>query len=145
MQRRRFLFEHRSHEELGGSAPQLHDGLDMCPVCNVQLPLDDESRAAHVDSCLREQQGGGGGSLSEGGGGGRGGETEAAADSDSESYEEYTWCNTTRIRTTSLLSPQTRASETSYIHWCIAICLVAYLYIFIGARTKMKEIFSNEI
>ena len=97
-------------------------------MCNARLPSDDESRAAHVDSCLREQQGGGGGGLGEGGGEG-GEETEAAADSDSESYEEYTWCNTTRIRTTSLLSPQTRASEPSFYlalsnDVCIAGCLV---------------------
>ena len=109
MQRKRFLFEHRSYDQLG-STSQSHDSLDVCPVCSVRLPPDDEGRVVHVDSCLREQQGGGGGGLGEGGGEG-GEETEAAADSDSESYEEYTWCNTTRIRTTSLLSPQTRASE----------------------------------
>jgi hypothetical protein len=94
VQRRRFLFEHRSHDQLS-STPQSRDSLDICPVCSVRLPPDEESRAAHVDGCL-------------GGGGG-----EADTDSDSEGYEEYTWCNTTRIRTTSLLSPQTRASEPS--------------------------------
>ena len=85
--------------------------MDTCPVCNIQLPSDDASRAAHIDSCLSEQQqaSAGGGELAEGGERG-GGEEEG--DSDGESYEEYTWCNTTRIRTTSLLSPQTRASES---------------------------------
>lgn len=110
MQRRRFLFEHRSHDQ-PDSTPQSHDGMDTCPVCNIQLPSDDASRAAHIDSCLSEQQqaSAGGGELAEGGERG-GGEEEG--DSDGESYEEYTWCNTTRIRTTSLLSPQTRASQS---------------------------------
>ena len=82
----------------------------MCPVCSIRLPSDDERRSAHIDGCLREQQQD---SLAEGGGGGR--EEETGADSDSESYEEYTWCNTTRIRTTSLLSPQTRASKAIFL------------------------------
>ena len=126
MQRRRFLFEHRSHDQ-PDSTPQSHDGMDMCPVCNIQLPSDDASRAAHIDSCLSEQQqaSAGGGDLAEGG--------EEEGDSDGESYEEYTWCNTTRIRTTSLLSPQTRASESLefYVTIFSSVCHFPHL-----AKTK---------
>ncbi len=105
MQRRRFLFEHRSRDQPGFTS-QSHDSRDLCPICSCQLPSDDSSRVTHIDGCLRDQQG----SLAEGG------EREevtgvASSDSEDETYEEYTWCNTTRIRTTSLLSPQTRASE----------------------------------
>lgn len=102
VQRRRFIFEHRSHDQ-PGPTPQSHDSRDLCPVCSIQLPSDDDSRVAHIDDCLRDQQH----SLAEEG------EREGTASSDSEdeTYEEYTWCNTTRIRTTSLLSPQTRASK----------------------------------
>lgn len=125
MQRRRFLFEHRSRDQ-PAPTPQSHDSVDMCPVCSIRLPPDDGSRVAHIDGCLREQQQG---SLAEGGGGGggRGREEETANDSDSESYEEYTWCNTTRIRTTSMLSPQTRASRAFYLARSYLSVLVAYL------------------
>ena len=131
MQRRRFLFEHRSHDQ-PDSTPQSHDGMDTCPVCNIQLPSDDASRAAHIDSCLSEQQqaSAGGGELAEGGERGGG---EEDGDSDGESYEEYTWCNTTRIRTTSLLSPQTRASEflEFYVTIFSSVCNFPHL-----AKTK---------
>lgn len=100
VQRRRFLFEHRSHDQ-PTSVPQSHaqGGSGTCPVCSIQLPSDG-SGAAHVDACLEEQQRTVGvvqGSDSESSG--------------SETYEEYTWCNMTRIRTTSMLSPKTRASQ----------------------------------
>ena len=102
VQRRRFLFEHKSRDQ-ASSTLQSHDSRDTCPVCGIELSSDDDSKAAHIDGCLREQQTQVGGVVGGDGGG--------ATDSDSETYEEYTWCNRTRIRTTSLLSPQTRASE----------------------------------
>ena len=104
VQRKRFLFEHKSHDQPGPTS-QSHDSRDiLCPVCSIRLPSDDGSRVAHIDGCLREQQA----SLAEGGAAA----ADLSSDSESETYEEYTWCNTTRIRTTSLLTPQTRASET---------------------------------
>ena len=39
---------------------------------------------------------------------------EEGQSSESESYEEYTWCNVTRVRATSMLTPEARASECGY-------------------------------
>ena len=105
VQRRRFRFEQRSHDQLL-SLPQTldshgHSSSGVCPVCGVQLPSD-ESAATHVDVCLEQQQA----RLGE-----EAGAEVSGSDSSGEEYEEYTWCNQTRIRATSLLTPQTRASE----------------------------------
>ena len=105
VQRRRFLFEQRSHDQ-SLSLPQsldspAHSNSGVCPVCGVQLPSDG-SAAAHVDVCLEQQQT----RLRQ-----EAGAEEFDSDSSGEEYEEYTWCNQTRIRATSLLTPQTRASE----------------------------------
>ncbi len=63
-----------------------------CSVCGVVLPADQEAASSHVASCLAERG-------------------EESSGSEDESYEEYTWCNVTRVRATSLLSPQARAGE----------------------------------
>lgn len=105
IQRRQFLFEHRSHDQSTSAAAvesASGGGGGVCPVCSVQLPSD-QSRTDHIDACLEEQErrlqsmadGVDSGSVSSG---------------SEEEYEEYTWCNMTRIRTTTLLSPETRAS-----------------------------------
>lgn len=110
VQRRRFLFEQRSRDQ-PLSLPQSFESCShgnssgLCPVCGVQLPSDG-SAAAHIDVCLEQQQT----QLRE----------EATvhvsgSDSSGEEYEEYTWCNQTRIRATSLLTPQTRASESQQL------------------------------
>lgn len=67
-------------------------GGGTCPVCDHTLPPGDAAAQAHVDACLRA---GGDGTV---------------GSSDDESFEEYTWCNVTRVRATSMLSPQARAS-----------------------------------
>ena len=77
----------------------------MCPVCNVLLPPEGGG-AAHIDACLEQQR-----TLEEGMLTLSSQNSVDDESSGSEEYEEYTWCNMTRIRTTSLLSPQTRASE----------------------------------
>lgn len=43
----------------------------------------------------------------------------ASSSSDSEEYEEYTWCDVTRVRATSLLDAGTRASECVCLHVCV--------------------------
>ena len=93
IKRKRFLFEHphQSHDQPGPSHQT--EPSTMCDTCGIQLPADDEQAAIHVSSCQ--------GQLS-------------AGSSDSEEYEEYTWCNVTRVRATSMLSAETRASELVY-------------------------------
>ncbi len=83
------MFEHPS-EAAGPSHPP--PGTDTCSVCGTLLPADLEAASSHVAGCLAE----------------RGGSSES---SEGESYEEYTWCNVTRVRATSMLSPQARAGE----------------------------------
>jgi len=60
-------------------------------VCCCPLPLEEALAEAHVSECLQV----------------------AARESDGsdDEYEQYTWCNVTRVRTTSLLSPEARASK----------------------------------
>ena len=52
---------------------------------------------AHVNECLSRE------------------EEREESSSDSETYEEYTWCDETRVRATSMLTPQARASKTQQI------------------------------
>ena len=119
VQRRQFLFEHRSHDQ-STSASGVHSGCGTCPVCGVELPSAEEGRREHIDSCLEEQtrrlQQSGGVALGEGSSG-----------SEEEEYEEYTWCNMTRIRTTSLLSPETRASGCGYNNTNFRIMMITLL------------------
>lgn len=73
--------------------PTCSNSTPLCPVCNCPLPADEGEAEAHVEECLSREGGG----------------TEDS--SDSETYEEYTWCDETRIRATSMLTPQARASK----------------------------------
>lgn len=81
------MFDHPS--EVAGPS---HPTPNTCSVCGTVLPADEEAASSHVASCLTERG-------------------ESGDNSDEESYEEYTWCNVTRVRATSLLSPQARAGE----------------------------------
>lgn len=62
-------------------------------MCYCPLPLEESVAEAHVDECLGSAV------------------RESDASSDSEVYEEYTWCNVTRVRATSMLTPEARASK----------------------------------
>lgn len=121
VQRRRFLYEQRlrdqryclpqrSQSESNASQAATDSGSgELCPVCDIQLPSDG-SRVAHIEACLEEQRRrlveDGVSALSS-----HSLDMEDGSSGSEEEYEEYTWCNTTRIRATSLLSPQARASE----------------------------------
>ncbi len=91
VRRKRFLFE-RPPDQPGPSHQTTT--TSTCSVCGAQLSTDEETASFHVANCLAES-----------------GETND--DSEDGSYEEYTWCNVTRVRATSLLSPQARASKYS--------------------------------
>ncbi|XP_064391304.1 E3 ubiquitin-protein ligase RNF220-like [Halichondria panicea] len=88
VRRKRFLFE-RPPDQPGPSHQTTT--TSTCSVCGAQLSTDEETASFHVANCLAES-----------------GETND--DSEDGSYEEYTWCNVTRVRATSLLSPQARAN-----------------------------------
>ena len=98
VRRKRFLFEHPpdqpgpSHQTITTSSSS---STSTCSVCGAQLPADEDAASFHVANCLAVR-----------------GETN---DSEDGSYEEYTWCNVTRVRATSLLSPQARASKCSLL------------------------------
>lgn len=104
MRRRHILFNSSTHPstECPGSSSSVDPSARTCPVCACTLSSEEGMAEAHVDACL--------------GGGGAGPGSVGGDSSDSEEYEEYTWCNVTRVRATSMLSPQARASEsTSHI------------------------------
>ena len=88
------LFEHRertqSHDQPG---PSHQSTFSVCPVCGERLSSIEEEASLHVDTCLKDQEGDSGASSGEG-----------------DQYEEYTWCNVTRVRATSMLSAEVRAS-----------------------------------
>lgn len=89
VKRRQILFCQRSDSSSNHAGSSASSSC-TCPVCACPLPSDESVAEAHVTECL----------------------SRAARDSDSEDgYEEYTWCNVTRVRATSMLSPQARASE----------------------------------
>ncbi len=58
-------------------------------MCGERLAANEQERLSHVHECMG---------------------SEGGSDSD-QSYEEYTWCNVTRVRATSMLDPTTRASR----------------------------------
>ena len=98
VKRRQIIFQQSSCGPLcAGSTSRASEGAGggegrTCPVCSCPLPSDEGVASAHVTECL-ERAGPG------------------SSDSEEEEYEEYTWCNMTRVRATSMLSPQARASE----------------------------------
>ena len=113
MRRRSIRFEQGSNLASGAAGSSGEDAR-TCPVCALSLPSDASAAEAHVDACLGE-------------GGGAGGEDS----SDSEVYEEYTWCNVTRVRATSMLTPEARASED-----CVACCLNSLSHAFLYPLNK---------
>lgn len=90
VKRRQILFS--QHADASSTQDSASTSTHACPVCNCPLPSDEGVAQTHVTECLRRAGEGDGGS------------------SDSEEYEEYTWCNVTRVRATSMLSPQARAN-----------------------------------
>ena len=96
VRRHHILFQ----QELPSTRPHLTSSQpgpssNTCPVCESPLSPDENLAHTHVNNCL-----------------GTGGEEDS---SDGETYEEYTWCNVTRVRATSMLSPEARASKGSTI------------------------------
>ena len=71
-------------------------------MCGVSLSSDQTEARAHVNECLGEE-----------------GREEEVGNSDSETYEEYTWCDVTRVRATSMMTPQARASEEVGVAKCV--------------------------
>ena len=92
VRRRRFRFDH-THSDQSSSqpGPSHQTSSSTCPVCDARLPADEEAASAHVASCLHDNG--------------------DSSDSEDVTYEEYTWCDVTRVRATSLLSPEARASK----------------------------------
>ncbi len=99
VKRRRISYNQIEREGATGSGPS----IPTCPVCNMPLPAEEGMAQAHVNECL-------GTSSREGEGRGRSSEEE-----EEESYEEYTWCNVTRVRATSMLTAEARASEGNIV------------------------------
>ena len=96
IKRRQILFQQPpAHSDAGPSGCS-----QTCPVCDTPLSSDESVARTHVNRCLgieeeeEEDEGGAGGDSS-----------------GSETYEEYTWCNETRVRATSMLTAQARASK----------------------------------
>ena len=86
------LFEHGAHTQSHDQPGPSHQStFSVCPVCGEKLSSIEEEASLHVDSCLKDQEGGSGASSG-------------------DEYEEYTWCNVTRVRATSMLSAEARAS-----------------------------------
>ena len=86
------LFKHGAHTQSHDQPGPSHQStFSVCPVCGEKLSSIEEEASLHVDSCLKDQEG----------------SSEASSD---DEYEEYTWCNVTRVRATSMLSAEARAS-----------------------------------
>ena len=100
MRRRHVLFNQRPnfHVPSFGAGPST-SGSQICPVCDKSLPEGVSAAQTHVNQCLGVEDAGEQ-------------EEEEEGSTDSETYEEYTWCNVTRVRATSMLSPEARASDT---------------------------------
>ena len=79
---RNFLFHQHSRPFHSDAGPSGH-------MCNTPLSADQEVALSHVDEHLGEESGSSG----------------------DETYEEYTWCNVTRVRASSMLTAEARASE----------------------------------
>ena len=123
VRRREILFNQSAAS--GSSSTSLPSSSDTsgsmttCPVCTCPLPCDEGVAEIHVNECLRRAQE----------------EEEGGSGSSEEEGQYYTWCNVTRVRATSLLSPQARASEHSatptdpvcmYVHVPLPPCVYVH-------------------
>ena len=58
VKRRRFLFQHGSHDvshDQPGPSWSSEGGSRKCPVCDEALATDEESASRHVSQCLQSQ------------------------------------------------------------------------------------------
>jgi len=118
--RRRFRHEHPVPAADGPGPSRVSPGPSRvsssasgrtCPVCDVVLASDEREALEHVSGCLNAEESGDG-------------------------FEVYTWGVETRVRTTSLLSAQARASESIIsphfqIKWFIKSLLFLQIYLMV--------------